>query len=376
MVDVQVVADAGRIGPEAQMRVPAAGTAAAGTGGQGHDVEAHVPVVEVAGRLPTAGAGRLRLRAAVLPPPQLDPGGIAGLARRGIVGAVLDVEVLVVLEGPDVPPEPDAVDVVRGRGPIGRGGQVEEGAGVHPAVVDEADRAGRQAEGPQPVGVEGGQLASWGEVLPRPVVEVVDEDGGPVPVHVGIEGGDGAAHDVGLGRRRPDEVVVEPAAGAAEAVIERLVGRAEPGAGHLGADGRGLVVRAAGTVRDALRGEAPLRTLGVRADEAGGGGLAGRRDVPAAAEVVRRLGRVGVRAAADLVDGVVGREVAHLAGGTATDPAALDKVRGRSSIGRRCSSGQKEQGGSQARVGHRAFDEGHSWHITCFLDEGPEERYP
>ncbi len=335
LVDVQVVAGAGRIGPEAQMRVPTAGA-----GGQGHDVEAHVLVVEVARRLLVAGAGRLCLRAAVLPPPQLDPGAAtaAGLARRGIVGAVLEVEVLVVLEGPDVPPEPDAVDVVRGRGegPSGRGGQVEEGAGVHPAVVDEADGAGRQAEGPQPVVVEGGPARvgvsqSWGEVLPCSIVKVVDEDGGPVPVNIGIEGRDGAAHDVGLGRRRPDEVVVESAAGAAEAVVQRLVDRAEPGPGDLGADGRGLVVRAAGTVRDALRGGAPLRTLGVRTNEARSAerqGLAGQRYVPATCEIVRRLGRVGVRAAADLVDGIVGREVAHVAGRAATDPAAFDKVRG------------------------------------------------
>ena len=296
LVDVQIIARTGRITPKTKMRITA-------RGGHEHGVEPEILVVKVAlvWVLVEAGVGRFRWGAAVFPPSE-DLPATFGLARH-VPGTVLDVEVLVVLKGADVPPELDLVDVVGGQIDTG-GGQVEDGAGRHLVVVDETKGTSAEAIGPKTVGVEGDVGPAGGKVLPRPVVKVVDKDGVPAGFQRWFGGNAGLL----LGGIGPDEVDVVTTAGATGAVVQDLEGRAQSGTGHLGTYVDGLLIRPDGT----FVGGVPFRTFRVGTDETRGRrgvGPAWIVDVPPAGEVVRRQSRVGIGAAADLVQGRVVGEV-------------------------------------------------------------------
>jgi len=312
LIDVKIIVTPGRIGSEAEVRVTAGS-------GQGHDVKSRVLVVEIARRLRVAGIGRFLWGAAVLPAAELLPRRGAGLARRGVLRTVLHKEVLRVLEGADVPPELQTVDVVGGKVDVG-GGQVEDGAGAHAVVVDEADGAVAQSEGEKAIRIESGIDSARRKVLPGAVVKVVGEYGGPFRI-----GGRSGLPDVSLGGAGPDEIVVEPAAGGASAAVENLEGSAETGAGHLAADSDGLGV---GVGCFAAGAAQPFGAVGVGTEKSRGGegrGRSGGIDVPVAGVVVGRLRRVGVGAASDLVLLGVRGEVAGFLR-TGADAAALDEV--------------------------------------------------
>ena len=286
-------------------------------GGHEHGVESEILVVKVAlvWVLVEAGVGRFGWGAAVFPPSE-DLPATFGLAR---LGAVLDVEVLVVLKGADVPPELDLVDVVGGQVDTGSG-QVEDGAGRHLVVVDETEGTGAEAIGPKTVGVEGDVGPAGGKVLPRPVVKVVDEHGVPAGFQRWFGGNAGLL----LGGIGPDEVDVVTTSGATGAVVQDLEGRAQSGTGHLGTYVDGVLVRADGT----FIGGVPFRTFRVRTDESRGRrgvGPAWILDVPPSGEVVRGQGRVGIGAAADLVQGCVVGEVVGFVR-AAVEPAASDEM--------------------------------------------------